>query len=58
MSEGGDGNVVDGVYCDPFLENLPKRADNFFLIYLKFSVTAYLSYGASFDATLALVFTI
>ena len=31
----------------------------FFLIYLqKLSVTAYLSYGASFDATLAVVLTI
>ena len=31
----------------------------FFLIYLlKLSVTAYLSYGASFDATLAMVLTI
>ena len=28
MSEGGDGDVVDGV-CDPFWENLPKRADSF-----------------------------
>ena len=29
MSEGADGDVVDGV-CDPLWEDLPKRADNFF----------------------------
>ena len=33
--------------------NLPKRADFFFI-----SITAYLSYGASFDTTLAVVLKI
>ena len=45
-----------GNICDPLWENLPIRTDNFFSDLL--INTAYLSYGASFDATLAMVLTI
>ena len=46
----------EAIICDPFLENLHKRADNIFSDLL--SCTAYLSYGASFDAILAAVLII
>ena len=55
-----DMREVTVYICDPFWENLPICADNFFpdlLIKEKISVTSYLSYGASFDATLAVVLT-
>ena len=50
------GQFPNTVTCDSFWENLPKHVDTFFVIYFyKLSVTTYLSYGASFDATLAVV---
>ena len=49
----------DFVTCDPFWEKVPKRTDNFFPdLLIKACVTAYLSYGASFDATLAVILMI
>ena len=52
-------NLSTVCICDPFWKNCLYVRISFFLIYLeKLIITAYLSYGASFDTSLAVVLTI